>query len=159
MKKYRKCPALEPGIQLIRKGQPIFKNPSQGNLRAMQIKQEPSEQIESTEDLYKSGMRGYVYHPYWYKDYLRSSGVKWHRLIEPTLGTYSKFEEMDRIITSMYETGRGAIMQDIRDFENHSFKTNKTAPLHRSIAEHLWLFYNEKFIFYHLKNVTFFIFY
>ena len=102
------------------------------NLRAIFIKQNPSRQVESAEDLYSSGKTIYIYGPYWYQNYLRTSKNLWHRLIDSKAVYFNtSYVVYENIIQELISTDKAAMLITKREIEGFFYdRSMKPKPLH-----------------------------
>ena len=104
------------------------------NLRAMFIKHNPSQQVESAEDLYNSGKTIYIYGPYWYRNYLRTSKNLWHRLVDSKAVYYnSSYTVYTKVIHELVSTDNAAMLITKRKIDGFFYdRGEKAKPLHFS---------------------------
>ena len=96
-----------------------------GNLRATFIKQEPGDQIDNAEELYKSDKKLYLYGPYWYGEYLRTSNNPWYRRVESEAEYFETFYEYVDILDRVSKDETMATVVTEREYENFLFYMHK----------------------------------
>lgn len=104
-----------------------------GNLRSMYIRQDPSKQLDTSEDVYRSDKTVYLYEPYYYGKYLKTSKNPYKRILGYSATYFVEESFYEAMMEKMLQKGEGVSLGSIRDISYYLYVTGvKGKPLYFS---------------------------